>query len=167
MTLGFGVLREKIKNTNGDIYALIGFTAMIIAMILFILNMSYWHSFLLETFKTKEASLLQTLPEWYQPVKKLFLVVSIVEVSLTYFATAAFAASLKSAGWLKKGTSSIYIIISLVIFVLVASYGFYPEKIVVAGFPFYPLMIPAIPFMMPYYIGISLLRRAGNGLFRR
>lgn len=161
LTLGFAVLREISKNTSGDFFSLLGFTAVAIAVTLFILNMGYWHSFVLETFKTKEASLLNKLPEWYQPVKKIFLVISIVEVSLTYLATAAFAASLQSAGWLKKGPSRLYIIISLLAFVLVVSYGFYPDIIVTNGFPFYPFMIPAIPFALPYYIGVNLLKITG------
>lgn len=102
------------------------------------------------------------MPEWYQPVKKQFMLISVIEVSLTYFATAAFAASLKSAQWFRKGASRVYIIISLLAFLSVALYGLYPETISAAGFPFYPFMIPAIPFTMPYYIGINLLRRAGN-----
>jgi len=162
LTVGFAVLKDIIKDTNGSIFSLIGFTAVSIAMILFVLDMSYWHSFLPETFKTKEAISLNKLPEWHRPIQKLFLVISIVEVSLTYLATAAFAASLKSAGWFKKSASLIYIVISLLAFNLVALYGFYPESITTNGFPFYPFMIPAIPFVMPYYIGINLLRRSGN-----
>ncbi|MEO5889495.1 MAG: hypothetical protein ABIQ31_04540 [Ferruginibacter sp.] len=162
LTFGFAVLREKNKATTGNIFSLIGFIAIIIAMSLFILNMSYWHSFLLETFKISQASSSNSLPEWHQPVRKLFLVVSIVDVSLTYLATAAFAAALKSAGWFKKGSSRIYITISLLAFVFVALYGFYPDVIITNGFPFYPFMIPAIPFVLPYYIGVNLLKRAGN-----
>ena len=162
LAVGFAVLKDIINDTNGSIFSLTGFTAVSIAMILFVLDMSYWHSFLPETFKTKEAISLNKLPEWHRPIQKLFLVISIVEVSLTYLATAAFAASLKSAGWFKKSASLIYIVISLLAFILVALYGFYPESITTNGFPFYPFMIPAIPFVMPYYIGINLLRRSGN-----
>jgi len=162
LTIGFAVLKDMLKDTSGSIFSVIGFTAISIAMILFILDMSYWHSFLPETFKTKEAISLNKLPEWHRPIQKLFLVISIVEVSLTYLATAAFAATLKSAGWFKKGASSVYIILSLLIFILVALYGFYPESITTNGFPFYPFMIPAIPFVMPFYMGINLLRRAGK-----
>ncbi|TDE17081.1 hypothetical protein [Dyadobacter psychrotolerans] len=162
LTFGFAVLRDGIKDTSGRIFSIIGFTAIAIAMTFFILDMGYWHSFLLETFKTKEAVSLNKLPEWHKPVQKLFLLISIVEVSLAYLATAAFVASLKSAGWLKNNASRIYIVISLLAFILVSLYGFYPEKVTNNGFPFYPFMIPAIPFVMPFYIGVNLLRRAGN-----
>jgi len=162
LLFGFAVLKDKIKNHSGGIFSVIGFAAIAIAMPLFILDMSYWHSFLLETFKTKEALTLGKLPEWHQPVRKLFLVVSIVEVCLTYLATAAFAASLKSAKWFKGVASKAYIIISLLACVVVALYGFYPESITNNGFPFYPFMIPAIPFIMPFYMGINLLKRAAD-----
>ena len=158
LILGFAVLRESTKSTSGNLFSLLGFTTIVIAMTLFILNMIYWHSFLPEVFKTKEAVLSNKLPEWFQPVKKYFLVVSIVEVSLTYLGTAAFAASIESAGWFKNGASWVYILISLLAFILVALYGFYPEAVIANGFPFYPFMIPAIPFAIPYYIGVNLLR---------
>lgn len=162
LLFGFAVLRECIKNSNGAIFALIGFTAIALAMTLYILDMSYWHSFLLETFKTKEAVSLNKLPEWHKPLQKLFLVISIVEVSLTYLATAAFATALNSAGWFKNGASRVYIAISLLAFIVVALFGFYPESVTANGFPLYPFMIPAIPFVMPYFMGINLLKRAGN-----
>jgi hypothetical protein len=162
LTFGFAILRSKIKDTNGGFFSLIGFVAIFIAMPLFILNMCYWHSFFLETLRIGEASALNTLPSWYQPVNKLFLAISIVEVSLTYLATAAFVVALKSAGWINKGASLVYIIISLFACILVALYGCYPDIVLKNGFPFYPFMIPAIPFAMPYYIGLNLLRRSAN-----
>lgn len=162
LTLGFAVLREQIKDNNGNILSLLGYTAIAIAMPLFILNMCYWHSYLLQTFKTQDALRLNQLPEWYQPAKKLFGVIAIVEISLTYLATAAFAASLKLAGWFTKGASRVYISISLLAFAAVSLYGFYPESIIANGFPFYPFMIPAIPFITPFYMGVNLLRRIEN-----
>ena len=162
LVFGYAIIKDSVKDTNGSIFAIIGFTAIALAMTLFILDMSYWHSFLPETFKTKEAISLNKLPEWHRPVQKLFLVVSIVEVSLTYLATAAFATALKSAGWFKSGASWVYITISLLATIVVALYGFYPENLTANGFPFYPFMIPAIPFVMPFYMGINLLRRAGD-----
>jgi hypothetical protein len=84
-------------------------------------------------------------------------------VVLTYFAIAAFAASLRFAGWFRKMPSRIYIVVSLLSVLSILLYPLYPGAIAFSGFPYYPFMIPAIPFMLIYFMGINLLRRAGNG----
>ena len=132
---------------------------MMIAIPLFIFKMAYYNSFLLETFRIRLASASDKMPEWYSPIQGLMVIIMAVEVALTYLATAAFAASLKSAAWFKKTASNIYIIISLLCFLSAVTVVFYPSPISNAGGS---VTIPALPFIMPYLIGINLLRRAGN-----
>ena len=93
----------------------------------------------------------------FPPISGQFQLIRMVEVALTYLATASFAASLKSAGWLKKTPSRIYIIISgvcLFIALLPVSEPFTTAV--------YAVSIPAVPFFIPYLIGITLMRKAGN-----
>jgi hypothetical protein len=99
------------------------------------------------------------MPEWFLPVRKLFGLLSVVEVALTYLATAAFATSLRSAGWFHKTASRVYILISLLAFSVIILSVFCPEPFISAG---YAVSIPAIPFIMLYFIGINLLRGAGK-----
>ena len=159
IAFGIAVLKEKLKNSGENFYSFLGFTAIIIAIPLFIINMIFWGFFLTESFRIVVESASEKMPEWLLPVRKQFGLISVVEVALTYLATAAFAASLKSAGWLGKTASQIYIIISLLAFLIIVLSTFCPEPIVTAGFA---VSIPAIPFIMLYLIGINLLRRAGN-----
>jgi len=159
---GLIVLREKLKTTKGNFYSQLGFAAVIIFIPLFIFNMSFWHSFALETLKIKIASDSGKTPEWFAPVRSQVWVLSIVEIVMTYFAIAVFAASLRSAGWFRKTPSRIYIGISLLSVLCVVLYPLYPGAIAFSGFPYYPFMIPAIPFFLIYFMGINLLRRAGN-----
>ena len=130
-----------------------------IAIPLFIVNMAFYNSFILETFRIHVASASEKMPEWFAPIKSQMVVILVVEVALTYLATAFFAASLKSAGWFRKTASNIYIIISLLCFLLIILSTFSPEPIATVGSVF---GIPALPFIMPYFIGINLLRRASN-----
>lgn len=130
-----------------------------IAVPLFIVNMTFWSSFLVELFRTLVASATENMPEWYLPIRKQFGFISVIEVALTYLATAAFAASLKTAGWFRKTPSRIYIAISLLGFLLIALSTFSPDPIATIGFI---LSIPAVPFIMPYIMGINLMRQAGN-----
>lgn len=159
ISFGFAVLREKLKNTSGNLYSLLGFIAIIIAIPLFIINMIFWGFFLTESFKILVASASEKMPEWFMPIRKQFGLISVVEVALTYFATAAFAISLNLTKWLGNTTSRIYIAISLLAFSIIVLSTFCHEPFVTAGFV---VSIPAIPFFMPYLIGINLLRRAGN-----
>lgn len=155
IALGLAVLREKLKVSGEYFYSTLGFTAMMIAAPLFVLEMTLLGNYAIELFKIQLASPSGTRPEWFRPVAQQFAVVGIVEVALLYLATAAFAASLKRAGWLRKAPATAYMTISLAALFLVASIPLYFKG-------FFPLLIPAMPFILPLFIGISLLRRAGN-----
>jgi hypothetical protein len=160
---GFALLREKLKTEGENFYSLLGFVAIIIAIPLFIVNMLFWGFSLTELFKILVASNTENLPEWSKPIRALFGLISVVEVALTYIAIAAFAVSMKLAGWLSKTTSQIYVTISLLAFLIIVLSAFLPEPFLTAGFV---LSIPAIPFLMPYFMGINLLQRAGDYSFR-
>jgi hypothetical protein len=157
IALGCTLLRERLKRSGENLYSLLGFAAIIIATPLFIINMIFWASYLVEAFKTFSDVPSAKRPEWFLPVRSLFGSVSTVEVSLTYLATAAFAVSLKITGWFKPGACFIYIAISLLAFVLDVLPTFLPGSFFAAAGFF--VSIPAIPFMMPYYIGVNLLNR--------
>ena len=157
IAFGFSVLREKLKDTKGGFYSLLGYTAIMIAIPLFIINMIYWGTYLVELFKIVVASSSEKMPEWFLPTRKIFGLISLVEVALTYLAIAAFAASLRAAGWLSKTACRVYIGISFLGF-LIMSLSFIKPLETVSNFA----SIPAIPFLMPYFMGINLLRRAGN-----
>lgn len=159
IAFGFAVLRENLKNNGESFYSSLGLIAINIAISLFIINMIFWGFFLTESFRILVASATVKMPEWFLPVRKLFSLISIVEVALTYIATAAFAASLKSIGWLGKTASGIYIIISVLASLIIVLSAFCPEPFISAGFA---VSIPAIPFIMPYFLGIQLLRRVAN-----
>lgn len=162
---GLILLREKLKGTPGNFYAQLGFAAILIVLPILIFNMSFWHSFALETYKIKINSVPEKFPEWFKPIVNQVWVLSVVEVSLTYLAIAAFVAALKSARWFHKVPSCIYIIISLLAIVCILLYPLYPGSTVFSGFPYYPFMIPAIPFFLIYFIGINLLRKVGTNNF--
>jgi hypothetical protein len=159
IAFGFSVLTEKLKNNGEGFYSNLGYIAIVIAIPLFILNMIFWGFFLTESFKILVASGSEKMPEWFSPVRKQFGILSVVEVALTYLATAAFAGSLKSTGWFNKTASLIYIIISFLSFIIIVLSAFLPEPFISAG---YAVSIPAIPFIMLYFIGINLLKKVGS-----
>jgi hypothetical protein len=156
---GFTLLKEQQKEAGEKLYASLGFTAIMIAVPLFVLNMAYWQTYLVEAYRIFTASALTKRPDWFIPLRSLFGALSAVEVALTYLATAAFALSLKTTGWLKPAACNIYIMISLLGFIVDLVPAWFPQPFVAAAFF---VSIPAIPFMMPYYIGVNLLRRVSD-----
>ena len=158
IVFGFSVLREKLKMTDGSFYSAIGFAAMMVAIPLFIVNMIFWSAYLPELFKMITASGVEKGPEWFRPIREEFNLLTNVEVAITYFAVAAFAASLRAAGWIGKTSSLTYAVISLVAF-LITVLPFSQQLLTI---PFFIVTIPAVPFLMPYFMGINLLRRVGN-----
>ena len=156
IALGFALLKEKLATTEGGFYATMGFTAVMIAIPLFIINMIFWGFYLTEFFTILTKEGLEKMPEWSAPVRKLFSLLSVAEVALTYMAIAAFALALKAAGWFRKTPVWIYISVSVFAFLVIILSVFSPEPFITAGFA---VSIPAIPFIMPYFMGINLLKR--------
>jgi hypothetical protein len=154
--LGFSIIRYAVKQLGENVYSLLGLTFIVIAMPLFIINMIYWGFYLPELFRIHTVDVLEKLPEWFMPVRKLFGIVSVVEVALTYLATASFAISLLLARVFTSVSGWIYVSISLVAMVLIILSAFLPEPFITAGFA---VSIPATPLIMPYFMGINLLRK--------
>ncbi|MFI5153106.1 MAG: hypothetical protein ACHQET_07200 [Chitinophagales bacterium] len=157
---GFAILRENLKKTEEHFYSWLGLIAILMAIPLFVVNMAFYNSFFLETFRIVVSSGSNKMPEWFLPIKSAVVVVMVVEVALTYLATAAFAASLKAAGWFDKTASHIYITVGILSCISAVFSTFLPEPIA-TGCSI--VCIPALPFIMPYFMGINLLKRAGNG----
>ncbi|MBO0360742.1 hypothetical protein J0X19_22465 [Hymenobacter sp. BT186] len=154
---GFALLREQLKASKENLYSLLGQTMLSVALPLFILNMLYWHSYLVEAFQGFGPT--DSRPAWYGPLRSLFRAISAVEVALLYLATVAFAISLRVVGWLSPASSWLYGFFGLLGTVLAVLPASMPEPIVTASFV---VSVPAIPLIMPYLIGIQLLRHLGN-----
>lgn len=153
---GFALLKEKLYSLNEKYYSLLGYVAILLAIPLFILDMLFWGFTLTEVFKAVVSTSAESLPQWSNPLRELFGMVSVVEVGLTYLGITFFAISMNQVGFLSKSSSTIYVLISLFAFIIIVLSAFLPEPFVTAGFA---VSIPAIPFLMPYYMGVSLLGR--------
>ncbi len=164
IVFGFALLKEKLKNDGENYYSLLGSIAITIAIPLFILDMLFWGFSLTESFKILVATNTDKMPEWFKPVRQIFTMISVVEVALTYLATAFFSVSLNLTGKLSKTSKNIYVVLSLFAFLIIILSSFLPEPFGTAGFA---VSIPAIPFFMPYFIGINLLKREGDQLVKQ
>lgn len=159
IAFGFVMLRDSLRRSEENLYSLIGAAGILMAIPVFIVNMAFWGFFLTELFKTLVASRSEVIPDWVRPIRQLFGMLSVVEVALTYLATAAFARSLRLVGWFGKAATRVYIGLSLLAFLIIVLSAFLPEPFVTAGFA---VSIPAFPFLMPYFMGINLLKQVGR-----
>jgi hypothetical protein len=159
IAFGFAILREKIKKTKGDFYSLLGSVAIQVAIPIFLIDMTFYGFYLAELYRNMGASGIEKTPEWVFPIAKQFHFVNMIVAALVYVATAAFAAALKKAEWFNPTACNIYILISLLLFLLDVLPPSFPEPFATLNLV---VSIPAVPFLMPYFMGVNLLRRVGN-----
>ena len=159
VAFGFAVLREKLKSTQGNFYSMLGFVAIQIAIPIFLINMTFWGFYLGKLYNIMAASATNKTYEWAMPMANQFHFINIIVCGLVYVATATFAAALKTAGWFKPMACNVYILISVLAFLLNILPSASPEPLATIN---YIVAIPAIPFIMPYLMAINLLKRAGN-----
>ena len=153
--MGFALLKTKLQSQGELIYSVLGFTVLGIAIPLFILNMAFWGYYLTAAFRFFVTLPAGKRPEWYPPVTTFFYVIAVVEVVLVYFATILFAIALKKTGILSSRASRWYVVIAIIGAVFALIPPSWPEPFSIFG---YLAVIPAIPFIMPYLIGVRLLR---------
>jgi hypothetical protein len=87
--------------------------------------------------------------------------------ALAYVATAAFAHALGSAGWLGRPAARVFVLLNLLALVLLALRGVSFPVPGAGEEPWYTrpgfiVGIPALPWIVPYLLGATLLRRAGD-----
>jgi hypothetical protein len=160
----FAILKEKLKKTGGNFYSLLGSVAVQIAIPIFLINMTFWGFYLAELYRSMAESSTTKTPDWVLPLATQFYYTNMIVAALVYVATAAFAAALKKAGWFRPVACNIYIIISGVFFLLDILPPSLPEPFATLS---YIVSIPAVPFFMPYFMGVHLLKGSANGMLWR
>lgn len=159
IAFGFVVLGNQLKKAGEDFYAVLGSVAILVAAPVFLINMSFWGFFLTRMYQWMVDTHAAKTPEWILPLRSMFYYVNIFASALVYLATALFALSLKKTGWFSPAACNCYLAITGLFLVLDLLPPTLPEPFATLNFI---VSIPAVPFMFPYFIGINLLRRAGN-----
>lgn len=147
------------KKSSGNLYSLPGIVAIQTATPVFLINTTFWGFYLAELYPNMTASGIEKTPEWLLPLAKQFHFVNMIATALFYIATASFALSLKKAGWFKPAACNIYIEVSVLFFLLDILPPSFPEPFTTLNII---VSIPAIPFMMPYFIGVNLLKSVNS-----
>jgi len=163
IALGLSLIRLVLQEKGEKLYTQLGYTAIVIAIPLFFINTSFWHSFAMESFKIKIAHGSSNKPlEWYAPAAQQVWIITIGQVVLTYFSVAMFAGSLRQVRVFRQTPAMIYIVLSTIAIVSILLFPLYPGATAFSGFPYYPFMIPAVPMMLCYYMGVNLLKQTSK-----
>src|SRR5438445_11103410 len=156
---GFVVLREALSEAGERFYATLGFAAIMLSGPLYLI----WNTFAFGVFFAKEHT--GQVPPAIISLGDTLDVLLFVAGFLTYLATVAFAASLGRVQWLGRRATRAFIIVNGVALLFLAIRGLrYPNGRVTPWYtnPGFIVGIPAVPFIMPFLLGVILLRRAGD-----
>jgi hypothetical protein len=155
------VLKDALSEARERYYSTLGFAATMLAGSAYLIWMSFMLGYYIVAVRDGKA------PPTMDALADVFDILLDVACLLTYLATAAFAASLGRTRWLGRGATRGYVVANIVASLCLVMRGLsFPDPAALAT-PWYTQPgfvagIPAIPFIMPFLLGVVLLRRAGD-----
>lgn len=158
---GFIVLKDALSEAGERSYSTLGFAVTMLAGAAYLI----WMSFVLGSYvvAVRDGKVAPAI----DAVSDVFDILLDVACALTYLATAAFAASFGRVRWLGRGATRAYVVANLIALLCLVMRGMsFPDPAALSA-PWYTRPgfvagIPAIPFIMPFLLGVVLLRRAGD-----
>jgi len=161
VALAFTLLDHELKKADEKFYSTIGSLAIKLAIPIFLFNQTYFGFYYTRLSRLMEEADMAKMPDWAIPLSSQYYYSDVIVSALVYLGTAFFVASLKRKGWFTKPASNIYI--ALCVFCLLVDFlpGIFPKPWIE---PFSTLnffvSIPAVPFLISYYMGINMLRKS-------
>ena len=158
---GFVILRDTLSDAGERFYSSLGFALAVFAGAGYMV----WNAFQVG-FWEATVHLTKAPPE-LASMNVNFDILLDTSCVLTYLSAAAFAASLGKAGWLGRWPTRTYVSVNLIAVLLLWMRGStFPDPTALAT-PWYTqpgfiVGIPAVPWLIPFLLGVVLLRRAGN-----
>jgi hypothetical protein len=158
---GFVVLKEALCEAGERQYSTLGFAAAMLAGAAYLI----WMSLMLGGYLARVRD-GQALPA-INSLIDAFDVLLDAACMLTYLATAAFAASMGRSGCLGRRATRAYVAASFIALLFLVMRGMtYPDPAALST-PWYTQPgfvagIPAVPFIMPFLLGVVLMRQAGD-----
>jgi hypothetical protein len=153
---GLTVLRSSLDQAGKHIWSSLGHTTMLLSTLLFaVVNAALQIGF----EAVRQESSTGREPNWVEPFRNYFVYLTIFWAVLAYVGTAFYAASLRKVGWLGNTVAWVFIGGCVTAVGLVPFFPLAPGPL---GMPGFVLSIPAVPYFMPYWMGVNLERRAGE-----
>ena len=105
------------------------------------------------------------IPAWTSPLQILISSWLKLYAVLSYLATSLYAMALSKAGWLAKFGCAAFAGLGAIAAVLALIAIITPNGTGTLTHGFFVLLIPAVPLILPYLLGVNLSRRAGDSVF--
>lgn len=161
VTGGFVILKGVLDETGERLYSALGFAANMLAGAAYLV----WLSFVLGAYVVKVRT--GQTPAAVVAMGDVYEILLLVACVLTYLTTAAFAASLGRARWLNPAATRIYVIANVIALLFILTRGLSFPDPTTSATPWYVQPgfiagIPAVPWIMPFLLGVVVLRRAGD-----
>lgn len=162
VAIAFVFLKESLCEAGERVFSILGFAANIFAGTAYMI----WLVIYIAVYVVKVRD--GALPEVLNSAINMSDILLFVACVLTYVTVAAFAASMGRIGWLGRGATRVYLILNFVALVCILIRGLSFPDPTASSTPWYTQPgfiagIPAIPWIMPYYLGVGLVCRAGDG----
>jgi len=161
VSAGFIVLKDALSEAGERIYSTLGFAAAIFGGSAYLV----WVTAELGAHVAEVRD--GQMPTAIVSLGDVFGIVLFVAGVLTYLATAAFAGSFGRVRWLGRGGSRAYVGANLIALLCLVMRGMSFPNPAALSTPWYTRPgfiagIPAIPYIMPFLLGVVVLRRAGE-----
>jgi hypothetical protein len=161
VTAGFVVLKQVMHEAGERLYATLGSALALLAGAAYLV----WNCFFLGLYVAKMRT--GQNPAALVSLSDSIDAIIFIACVLTYLVTLIFAVCLGRVRFLGRGATRAYVMVNLVMLTLIMIKGLsYPDPTTKSA-PWYLDLafiagIPAVPWIMPYLVGVILLRRAGS-----
>lgn len=161
VTGGFSLLREALRDAGERLHSAFALALGTLSGAVYVV----WSAFQLGDFALRVST--GTVSAAVASMNNVFDALLFAGSALAYAATAAFARSLAAAGWLGRNAARTYIALNILALVMLLLRGVsfpVPGADPAPWFtrPGFVVGIPAMPWLMPYFLGVLALRRSGD-----
>lgn len=161
VTAGFVIFEQVLREAGESLYSSLGTALAILAGAAYLV----WNCFFLGLYvvKARGGQSPTALVSLSDSLDALIFIACI----LTYLATLIFAVCMGRVHWLGRGATRGYVLANFLLLLLIVIKGLsYPDPTASSAPWYFNLAfiagIPAVPWIMPYLMGVLILRRAGR-----
>ncbi len=156
---GFATLKEALHLAGERFYSTLGFAGIVLASPFYLVG----ESLLIAAFTA--AARTEQVPDVFRTLSEFQDILLFLGGVLTYASAAAFALSMRYAGWLGGRAAAIFVVICLALAGCLVLRGLQFPDPAALSLPWYTLPgfiagVPAVPFVIPCLLGVVLLGRA-------
>ena len=157
---GFTLLSARFRQAGEEVFSRLAFSAATMATVLFTL-------FVLSALTVYDLAATERSsgnhPDWVRPMGIMIASWLYLYAVLSYIATSLYAVALGKIGLLGKLGRTAFATISGIAAVLSVVAIRTANNTGTLTHGLFVLIIPAVPLILPYFLGVHLIRRAGDG----